>query len=116
MYQWKNGKLDNVALDKHVSLEQLCAETLALTQPAIFVGANAQMRAQIKDALGSQVSFTDEVSGLPRASRVAELAAQTTPVDVDSFVPHYLRLTEAENNWLKTHPGHEHDDNYVEKV
>lgn len=116
MYQWKNGKLDNVALDKHVSLTDLLAETTALAQPAVFVGASAKMRAQIKDTLGSQVHFTDEVSSLPRASRVAELATQTAPVDVDSFVPHYLRLTEAEHNWLTTHPGHEHDDNYVEKV
>jgi tRNA threonylcarbamoyladenosine biosynthesis protein TsaB len=36
-------------------------------------------------------------------------------VSVYDFVPRYLRLTEAEHNWLEAHPGRGHDV-YVEKV
>ena len=115
VYQWQNGKLINVVLDKHVSLQRLAEETLALNQPATFVGATEPMKEIIRETMGSQAQFADELSGLPRAARIAELAQDMAPVDVASFVPKYLRLTEAEVNWQAKHPGETHT-NYVEKV
>ena len=47
---------------------------------------------------------------------LAKLGAHATPVaDVDAFVPDYLRITEAEANWQKTHPGQVSAD-YVQEV
>ena len=36
-------------------------------------------------------------------------------VDVDAFVPHYLKRVEAEENWLKTHEE-TNRDNYIKRV
>lgn len=115
IYQWDGDKLVNVLLDRHTSLEQLVAEVGALDQPAIFVGASSVMREQIRGALGSMVSFTDAVDDLPRALRVAELGRKLPAADIASFVPQYLRLTEAETNWLKKNPNADRS-NYVQKV
>ena len=45
------------------------------------------------------------------------IAGENAPVvkDIDSMVPHYLRITEAEANWQKLHPG-ETRQNYVREV
>lgn len=37
------------------------------------------------------------------------------PVNVDAFVPHYLKRVEAEENWLKTHEE-TNRDNYIKRV
>lgn len=115
MYQWCKGELKSVALDKHVSLDHLLEEVQALGQPAIFVGATEKMRLTISEALGGGARFTDALNSLPNAGRIAELARHMQPVDIDSFVPQYLRLTEAEVNWMHAHPGVK-QTNYVEKV
>lgn len=115
IYQWDGDKLVNVLLDRHTSLEQLVAEVGALDQPAIFVGTTGDMREQIRSTLGTMASFTDVVDDLPRATRAAELGRLLPPADVASFVPNYLRLTEAETNWLRNNPNADRS-NYVQKV
>ena len=48
---------------------------------------------------------------------VALLGQFATPVAIQTFVPNYLRLTQAEMQWLEKHPeGKAHDESYVEKV
>ncbi len=115
IYQWDNHELVNVLLDRHTSVTQIVAEVAALNQPAVFVGTTPAMREQIRAQLGSQARFTDAVDDLPRATRVAELGQSLPAADVDAFVPNYLRLTEAETNWLKNHDGTDRS-HYVEKV
>lgn len=115
IYQWQDGNLINVVLDKHVGLDQLAAEVSALGQDAVFVGTTTAMRETLRTALPDTAQFADDLSGLPRAARLAELGALATPVDVDQFVPRYLRLTEAEVNWQAAHPNAQKAQ-YVEKV
>ena len=52
---------------------------------------------------------------MPQVLRLGQLGKDLPPVSVYDFVPRYLRLTEAEHNWLEAHPGRGHDV-YVEKV
>jgi hypothetical protein len=45
------------------------------------------------------------------------LLGKDRPVaDTLTFVPHYLRLTQAEVQWMENHPGKDQADSYVEKV
>lgn len=115
IYQWQDGTLINVVLDKHMSLAQLADEVAALNQDVIFVGSTEAMRTQLRERLAGKACFADDLAGLPRAGRLAELGAVAAAVPVDSFVPRYLRLTEAEVNWREKHPGAT-ATNYVEKV
>ncbi|KLI75914.1 MULTISPECIES: tRNA (adenosine(37)-N6)-threonylcarbamoyltransferase complex dimerization subunit type 1 TsaB [Lacticaseibacillus] len=116
VYQWDKGKLINVVTDRHVPLTLLLTELTTLRQPVIFVGSDAAMfRGQIIEALGGLAHFAPDWLNLPQALRLGQLGKDLPPVSVYDFVPRYLRLTEAENNWLKAHPGKGHDV-YVEKV
>ncbi|WP_461225776.1 tRNA (adenosine(37)-N6)-threonylcarbamoyltransferase complex dimerization subunit type 1 TsaB [Lacticaseibacillus suihuaensis] len=115
-YQWANGRLENVIADRHLPLDQLLAELAVLKQPAVFTGPDAvAFREPIQAALGHAASFADAITALPDAARLAQLGAMSTPVSAITFVPRYLRLTEAETNWLKTHDDKGHAP-YVEKV
>lgn len=116
VYQWLHGELINVVEDRHLALAQLLQELKLLRQPSTFVGSDvAKFAEPIKATLGASAHFVDPLANLPRAGRLAMLGARGTPVDVTSFVPRYLRLTEAETNWLKTHDDKGHAP-YVQKV
>ncbi|KRN23014.1 tRNA (adenosine(37)-N6)-threonylcarbamoyltransferase complex dimerization subunit type 1 TsaB [Lacticaseibacillus camelliae] len=116
VYQWLNGELINVVEDRHLALAELLQELKLLRQPSTFVGSDvAKFADPIKATLGASAHFVDSLSNLPQAGRLALLGANKSPVDVTSFVPRYLRLTEAETNWLKTHDDKGHAP-YVQKV
>ena len=116
VYQWNKGRLINVVTDRHVPLKLLLTELATLHQPVIFVGSDAAMfRAQIIETLGGLAQFAPSWLNLPQALRLGQLGKDLPPVSVYDFVPRYLRLTEAEHNWLEAHPGRGHDV-YDEKV
>lgn len=116
VYQWLNGELINVVADRHLPLAELLDELKLLHQPSTFVGSDVtKFMETIKAILGASAHFVDELANLPQAGRLALLGALAKPVDVTSFVPRYLRLTEAETNWLKTHDDKGHAP-YVQKV
>lgn len=115
-YQWLHGQLINVIADRHIALQQLLAEVAILAQPVTFVGVDVpKFTGDIEGALGASAHFVDAVSALPRASRLGALGRFAPTTNVFTFVPRYLRLTEAEVNWLKTHDDKGHEP-YVEKV
>ncbi|KRM71516.1 tRNA (adenosine(37)-N6)-threonylcarbamoyltransferase complex dimerization subunit type 1 TsaB [Lacticaseibacillus brantae] len=115
-YQWQAGQLINVLADQHTSLTQLLTALKLLQQPVIFVGPDApKFQQDIFATLGNLAHIADPISQLPQASRAGELGMTVQPVSVFDFVPRYLRLTEAETNWLKTHDERGHRP-YVEKV
>ena len=55
------------------------------------------------------------MSSLPSAQLIGRLGLSLPSVDVDAFVPHYLKRVEAEENWLKTHEE-TNRDNYIKRV
>ena len=116
VYQWLDGELINVVEDRHLALTQLLGELKLLRQPSTFVGSDVvKFTESIKATLGASAHFVDALANLPQAGRLAMLGARRSPVDVTTFVPRYLRLTEAETNWLKTHDDKGHAP-YVQKV
>ena len=116
IYQWHDGQLVSVVADRHLALADLLAEVKLLKQPAVFVGSDLpKFTSTIKETLGAQASFSDDITSLPQASRLALLGATAEVSDAFNFVPSYLRLTEAETNWLKTHED-KGQAAYVEKV
>ena len=79
----------------------------------VFTGVYQWDRGKLLNVVTAH--FAPDWLNLPQALRLGQLGKDLPPVSVYDFVPRYLRLTEAENNWLKAHPGKGHDV-YVEKV
>ncbi|MFD1672326.1 tRNA (adenosine(37)-N6)-threonylcarbamoyltransferase complex dimerization subunit type 1 TsaB [Agrilactobacillus yilanensis] len=118
-YQWRmksERHFLNVLKDRHLSLPQLLAEVKILQLPTVFIGEVTPFKEEIFETLGQQAEFTTAFNNLPHSANLGQLALQTAPVaDVAHFTPNYLRMTEAEANWLKDHEGEGHDP-YVQEV
>lgn len=117
VYQWQAAALTSIVDDQHMSLDSLLTLLKKKTNgDVLFVGADtAKFAAEIKEELPhariNQVSVWD----YPSAAVLAALAEQEVPVaSIHGFVPSYLKLVEAEENWLAVHEAGA--DAYVEKI
>lgn len=112
------GKLVPVTDDTHISAEQW-AEVLMNLIPGHeieFIGVDAPDFIELfKEKIGDRARLARPEDNLPRASVLGFLAQKEEPVDVHAFAPTYLKLAEAEENWLKEHPDFE-GGNLVEKL
>ena len=54
---------------------------------------------------------------MPNGAVLAELGAKKAPVlEIDAFLPLYLKRVEAEEKWIASHQDWTGDENYVEKI
>ncbi|MBB1080384.1 tRNA (adenosine(37)-N6)-threonylcarbamoyltransferase complex dimerization subunit type 1 TsaB [Limosilactobacillus sp. STM2_1] len=115
-YRWQNGELINEIADQHLGIDVLLNQLAKLDQSVLLVGhMTDKIRAKF-DQLPANVTLLPRVYGIPSTYQLALAGKQGAPVkEIDSFVPHYLRITEAEANWQKLHPG-ETRKNYVREV
>ncbi|MCI1974505.1 MAG: tRNA (adenosine(37)-N6)-threonylcarbamoyltransferase complex dimerization subunit type 1 TsaB [Limosilactobacillus sp.] len=115
-YQWQDDKLVNRIADQHLAMKDLLQQLAELKQPILLVG---HLTDRIKKAMGempANVEIAPRPFAIPSTYQLALAGENAQPVsDIDSMVPHYLRITEAEANWQKLHPG-ETRQNYVREV
>ena len=115
-YQWEDGTLVSRIADQHLGADVLLDQLAKLDQPVVLVG---QMTDKIRakyDQLPANVTLLPSSYSIPSTYQLALAGEQQAPVkEIDPFVPHYLRITEAEANWQKLHPG-ETRKNYVREV
>ncbi|ANK59173.1 tRNA (adenosine(37)-N6)-threonylcarbamoyltransferase complex dimerization subunit type 1 TsaB [Loigolactobacillus backii] len=117
-YRWQNGELVSVLADRHTPMASWLAELATQTAPLQFIGDDVEsFRPQITAKLGQQAQFVSGIDNLPHASKLALLGQTAQPVaNIHRFAPNYLRITEAEANWLKQHPTNEGHEPYVEEI
>lgn len=117
VYQWQAGKLVSIMPDKHVNLADWLVELRELEGNIRFVGRDQEL---VKDELIEAFSAAslstalrhNEVSG----AVLAQLGLSESPlVDIMGFVPTYLKLVEAEENWLEKN-SQLAGKQYVEKI
>lgn len=115
-YYIKAGKPEQVIDDQHISLTGLC-ELLQAYPQVVFMGKDClQFKGQLLDRFSSEkISFAQKNFAYPQAYILGLLGEERKPVNIDHFVPRYLRLTQAETQWLKNHQETNHEP-YVKKV
>ena len=115
-YQWKDGQLVNVIKDQHLAMATLLEQLKKVERPVTLVGHMTTKIAEQFDQLPANVTLAPRAYSIPSTYQLA-IAGEQLPVvaEIDPFVPHYLRITEAEANWQKLHPG-EAKKNYVREV
>ncbi|MCS4486970.1 tRNA (adenosine(37)-N6)-threonylcarbamoyltransferase complex dimerization subunit type 1 TsaB [Staphylococcus americanisciuri] len=90
VYQWRGGQLQQLKADQYIAMTDLIAYVKTLTQ-VLFIGEDVrQFETQLKDF--------DLLPVLPRAD--AMWAHKGEPQNIHGFTPQYLKLSEAEQNWL----------------
>lgn len=111
----ENGLLQTVMSDRHIAVADLCEEFAS--QNVIFVGRDAQAYSDLINEKCKKGTISSFGFNYPRADILGMLGEKEKCVDVNDFVPNYLRMTQAEAQWLEKHPeGKDEHDPYVEKI
>lgn len=98
-----SAPLETVIEDTYLPMEELVAQLKALDEPVIVVGSHADIllyKTQFEEAL-SQCVFVEATDGIPSGARLALLSQFEEAQEPHTFVPSYIRMTEAETNWRK---------------
>lgn len=116
-YLKKSGEVVDVIKDQHIKMEDLFKLLANYQADQIqFVNVSEHLADLITENL-PKATITLTKDSLPDAAKLAALAENEEPVkDINAFVPTYLRLTQAEHDWIKK--GHKEDGNisYVEEI
>lgn len=117
VYQTKDNQLVNIVEDQHTSMTKLLDKLAQYDENQLeFINVTERLQELIQDRFPAAKIIASEDS-LPDASKLAQLATTKEPVkDIDDFIPTYLRLTQAEHDWMAK--GHKEDGNvsYVEEI
>lgn len=105
---YENGQA--IIPDRHAAFTDVLEQAKTF-EKVTFVGEVANFVDQIKESLPEATILPS----LPSALLIGRLGLSLPPVNVDAFVPHYLKRVEAEENWLKTHEE-TNRDNYIKRV
>ncbi|MFD1472496.1 tRNA (adenosine(37)-N6)-threonylcarbamoyltransferase complex dimerization subunit type 1 TsaB [Companilactobacillus mishanensis] len=116
-YILKSNEVVNVIADQHISMDKLFELLANYDENNIqFVNVSEHLAELIQNKMpNAEIILTKD--SLPNAAKLANLAKDEQPVkDIDAFVPTYLRLTQAEHDWMEK--GHKEDGNisYVEEI
>lgn len=115
-YMWDDGQLKNVLPDQHISFSKLCKQIMG--KEVCFIGADvAKFAGQLKELMaGQDYRIAPAESAVPRAFNLGTLGLLKEAENVNDFIPRYLRITQAESQWLKRNPqeGKKHGP-YVKK-
>ncbi|MGX7418984.1 tRNA (adenosine(37)-N6)-threonylcarbamoyltransferase complex dimerization subunit type 1 TsaB [Carnobacterium gallinarum] len=118
LYQWQGTELQQIEPDTHISASEW-AKFLASrfkTETIQLVGSDWSLHeATFRAEFGERVRIASAQNQLPRGSVLGLLATTAEPVDPHTFIPDYLKLAEAEENWRLAHPD-QLEESYVEKI
>lgn len=110
-YQWGKNGLVNYMEDQHISIQKL-AERFQDEKVILVASDAAELYENVaKKMTRTEVKFASQKDSYPSAYVLGLLAHDEKTVDIDSFIPSYLRLTQAETQWLE-----EHDSERIEYV
>lgn len=116
LYQWQKGILVQIEPDTHISAE-LWAEHLSKREGTFeLIGEDRSLYMDtFEQHLTNRVFEAPLKDHLPKAGVLGLLGLKEESVDAHMFLPDYLKLAEAEENWRKEHPD-QLEEAYVEKI
>ncbi|WJN45163.1 tRNA (adenosine(37)-N6)-threonylcarbamoyltransferase complex dimerization subunit type 1 TsaB [Priestia aryabhattai] len=102
LYEWNNERgLVEVESDRLVINKDWAEHLKSYNKPILFIGNDLSMHEEaLKEVLSEQAVFAHVQQFNPRPSELAFLGMKKEPQSVHTFVPNYIRLAEAEANWL----------------
>lgn len=111
------GNLKQIEPDIHISAEEWALHLSKIKGEFCLVGEDSESYYHLfSQYLRKRVYQALPQDRLPRASVLGFLGMDKETEEVHTFIPSYLKLAEAEENWRKKHPDKLGDTTYVEKV
>jgi len=117
LYQYKNSRLENVEKDTHISAEKWAEVLKRLKGPIQLLGEDRLKHMGLfKKECGDRLIELPASRHYSRASVLAERGRLLEPENTHLFEPEYLKLAEAEQNWMEAHPDFEQGGGWIEKL
>ncbi len=102
LYEGQNGSINRLRDDMIVQSSEWAEELAGMDKDILFVGNDVPLHKEVlQSVLGNRAIFADVAALNPRPSELALIGRNLPAEDVHEFVPNYVRLAEAEANWLK---------------
>ncbi|KQL17637.1 tRNA (adenosine(37)-N6)-threonylcarbamoyltransferase complex dimerization subunit type 1 TsaB [Cytobacillus solani] len=102
LYQFSEGNLITKNKDQLVLSKDWAAELKERSDKVLFIGNDLPLhRKTFEEIIGTQAVFAEITEHNPRPAELALLGRDKEAEDIHSFVPNYIRLAEAEANWIK---------------
>lgn len=113
----QEGKLETVVSDRHIDFETWMTEIISHDTPIVFVGEDVDAFSEMINNNKSLSNLVTELRNneLPQVGAMAIDAPNRTPISTHQLTPDYLKLTEAEENWMKDNPDSKRG-HLVEKI
>ncbi|KOO42278.1 tRNA (adenosine(37)-N6)-threonylcarbamoyltransferase complex dimerization subunit type 1 TsaB [Priestia koreensis] len=100
LYQY-NETIETVVEDQLVMNNDWAKYLRSLEKPVLFIGNDADLHREVlAGEIGELAVFGSPTLLNPRPSELAFIGMTKLPVDLHTFVPNYIRMAEAEANWL----------------
>ena len=116
LYQVSHQFPQLIVQERHISWGEWLQELATYDAPLHFVGQlTDEQKELVVEKLGDKVVFSKENDAIVHAGLFGKLAQYAPEEDADVFVPTYLKLAEAEENWKANHQE-EQETNYVERM
>ncbi|MFD1851559.1 tRNA (adenosine(37)-N6)-threonylcarbamoyltransferase complex dimerization subunit type 1 TsaB [Oceanobacillus bengalensis] len=101
-YQWKNQKLELVFEEKNVAMEDVLSKLAEEKKNVLFLSPDIALhRENIKEVLGDLAHIPEGPYHVARPSLLGLAGVNRQADNTHALTPNYLRLAEAEANWLK---------------
>ncbi|OZM55813.1 tRNA (adenosine(37)-N6)-threonylcarbamoyltransferase complex dimerization subunit type 1 TsaB [Lottiidibacillus patelloidae] len=101
LYKAEQEFVSSVVEDCNILLKDWLDMLKEKDKPILFIGNDVAIHKElIIEQLEDKAIFAPFTLHNPRASELALIGASSEPVDLHTFAPSYLRLVEAEANWL----------------
>ncbi|WP_026314300.1 tRNA (adenosine(37)-N6)-threonylcarbamoyltransferase complex dimerization subunit type 1 TsaB [Allofustis seminis] len=99
-----DGQAVVIEPDTHIALVEWLDYLAHQDKTIYFVGEDAwKIKDTIKKHLADRAYFSKAILQTPDAWQLSQLGACKEVTDIHTFVPQYLKLAEAEANWLARH-------------
>ena len=118
LYRCQEGEIEAVEADRHSSAQEF-AHYLKKNYPqetfTLIGDEDTPFLDIFLSELGNKVSLSDQTNQLASSYLLGKMGSHQAAEPVHTFVPRYLKMTEAEENWLKAHPE-QGEEEYVQKT
>lgn len=110
LYQWDNNKLQTIKQERNEPMESWLHELKELNSEVMFLSSQLGLfKEMITSVLREKAIIPENPYHLPKPSNLIILAKEKDITPVHLVSPNYMRITEAEANWIRNQKDdHQH--------
>lgn len=103
LYEWNDNQLNSVHEETNISMSDWLEKLREDDKEVMFLSPDIHLyKDMINEYLGNLAIFPEDALHMAKPSNLALAGVDLDGEDIHSLVPNYLRLAEAEANWIES--------------